>query len=64
MVTAIQDVSFQLDEGERIGIVGESGAGKTEATKIILAYLARAGQGFTGPEEDLLYKKPTQAEAK
>ena len=29
-----------------------------------MAYLARAGKGFSGPEEDLLYKKPTQEEAK
>ena len=35
-----------------------------QATKIVLAYLARAGKGFSGPEEDLQYKKPTQEEAK
>ncbi|MBG0779705.1 MAG: ATP-binding cassette domain-containing protein, partial [Desulfotignum balticum] len=28
-ITAIDGVSFQLDPGERMGLVGESGAGKS-----------------------------------
>lgn len=43
-VKAVSDVSFQVFEGETIGIVGESGCGKTTLGKVIL-HLVDGAQG-------------------
>jgi peptide/nickel transport system ATP-binding protein/oligopeptide transport system ATP-binding protein len=39
VVTAVEDVSFELNEGETLGVVGESGCGKTVTGKSIMRLL-------------------------
>src|SRR5260370_40761791 len=39
-VRAVDDVSFTIEEGETLGLVGESGCGKTTTSRCILRAMA------------------------
>lgn len=54
MVQAVQDVSFQLEKGEILGIVGESGCGKTTIAKALLRILPENGRISQG---SILFKE-------
>ena len=47
--TIINDISFAINEGEKIGLVGSNGAGKTTLFRIITGRLEKdSGQIFFG----------------
>ena len=39
IITAVQDLSFQIEEGELVGFIGENGAGKSTTLKMITGIL-------------------------
>jgi peptide/nickel transport system ATP-binding protein len=47
-VKAVENVNVDLDEGETIGLVGESGCGKTTVAKSILRILPKNGRITSG----------------
>jgi ABC-type branched-subunit amino acid transport system ATPase component len=57
------DASFQLNPGEKIGLVGPNGSGKTTAFNLITGYLPAdsgkisfAGHDFSAPDPTRLYR--------
>jgi len=58
-VRAVEDVSFQIQEGETLGLVGESGCGKTTTGRIVLrAYPPTSGQVLFRHEGQLIDLTP------
>jgi len=47
-VSAVTDVSFTVEEGQRMGLVGESGCGKTTIAKSIIGLLPENGDVLDG----------------
>src|SRR5262245_52529876 len=64
VVRAVEEVSFRLDAGETLGIVGESGPGKTTLALSILRLLPQAARISSGSlyfdGEDLLAKSQVE----
>jgi peptide/nickel transport system ATP-binding protein len=63
-VKAVDDVSFTVDEGEAVGLAGESGSGKTTIALSIMRLIKPPGKVTSGQilykGEDLLTKTATQ----
>ena len=63
MLHAVDDVSFTLEEGKTIGVVGESGCGKTTLGRTILQLIELTdgqvyfdGEDFSHPSKDTIKK--------
>ncbi|GLR79135.1 ABC transporter ATP-binding protein (plasmid) [Azospirillum oryzae] len=59
-VKAVDGVSFALDRGETLSLVGESGCGKTTTGKSVLRLIEPSGGSIRLDGEDVLSLSPTQ----
>jgi peptide/nickel transport system ATP-binding protein len=64
-VSAVDDVSFTIDEGETFGLVGESGSGKTTTGRCMLRLIEpTAGEVRFRGENVLTYTRPRLRQAR
>jgi len=47
----LQDISFSIDEGESVGLIGANGAGKSTVMKLLLGLISGEGQILVDGEE-------------
>ena len=55
--TAVDDVSFSVESGEKLGIIGESGSGKTTVVNMITRLLDASSGMIRLDGEDITLKK-------
>ena len=55
--TAVDDVSFSVESGEKLGIIGESGSGKTTVVNMITRLLDVSSGTIRLDGEDITLKK-------
>ena len=54
IVKAVRDISFQVEHGETVAIVGESGCGKSMTCMSIMNLFAR-NNGYIDPETRIIF---------
>jgi peptide/nickel transport system ATP-binding protein/oligopeptide transport system ATP-binding protein len=63
LLRAVDDVSFSIARGETLGLVGESGCGKTTTGRLVLRLIEPTGGAVTFKGADVLGRGPAEMRA-